>query len=311
MKASEVLNRYANGERDFCRADLRGLSFKGQDLSGADFTKTDIRGTSFTNAMLKGANFTEAKAGVQKRWLLVQQLIAFSTSSLSGSLLAYAGLFITIYVDFGNSALTQTARVTGMLLVALLLLVLIIIIVQNGLTVRTFATVSLAFAGTFTGAFAFAFTVARAGAGAFAGAGILIVAIAGAVAVAIAIGGTLAGSGAFAAAFVFALACINAVVGAFTGKFAGTFALAFSMVVALTSLCLGAYCSWQAFKEDENLPLPASSPLLLEPLAVLLFAVPISRMPISAMPCLKVLISITQNKDKQFWSGSAGRMSKN
>jgi hypothetical protein len=94
MKASEVLNRYATGERDFRRTDLRGQSFKGQDLSGADFSEADIRGTNFTNTILKGANFTKAKAGVQRRWWLVQQGIAFVLSALSSFLSAFAGVII-------------------------------------------------------------------------------------------------------------------------------------------------------------------------------------------------------------------------
>ena len=52
MKASEVLSRYANGERNFRGATLRGQSFKGQDLSGADFSGADIRSANFANAKL-------------------------------------------------------------------------------------------------------------------------------------------------------------------------------------------------------------------------------------------------------------------
>ena len=47
MKASEVLRRYAAGERDFRHANLRGQSFKGQDLSGADLDEVSIRENSF------------------------------------------------------------------------------------------------------------------------------------------------------------------------------------------------------------------------------------------------------------------------
>jgi uncharacterized protein YjbI with pentapeptide repeats len=67
MKASEILNRYANGERNFRNADLRGQSFKGKDLSAADFSGADIRSANFTNAKLVGVNFSGATAGLQRR----------------------------------------------------------------------------------------------------------------------------------------------------------------------------------------------------------------------------------------------------
>ncbi len=41
VKASEVVKRYQQGERDFRRVSLRGQSFKGKDLSGADFSESE------------------------------------------------------------------------------------------------------------------------------------------------------------------------------------------------------------------------------------------------------------------------------
>jgi hypothetical protein len=37
MKASKVLKKYAAGEKNFQRLNLRGQSFKGKDFAGADF----------------------------------------------------------------------------------------------------------------------------------------------------------------------------------------------------------------------------------------------------------------------------------
>jgi uncharacterized protein YjbI with pentapeptide repeats len=76
MKAKDIVELYANGQRNFQGYDLRGFNFKGQDLSEADFTEADIRGTNFAQAFLKKTKFVRAKAGVQKRWLLFQHITA-------------------------------------------------------------------------------------------------------------------------------------------------------------------------------------------------------------------------------------------
>jgi hypothetical protein len=119
MQASEVLRRYAAGERDFCRANLRGQSFKGQDLSGADFSEADIRGANFTHAILHRANFTRAQAGIQKRWWWVQQGLAALVSVLAGFLSAFAGALISIFFTQTGSD-SQAYFLAGIVVLGLL-----------------------------------------------------------------------------------------------------------------------------------------------------------------------------------------------
>jgi uncharacterized protein YjbI with pentapeptide repeats len=55
MDASELLARYAAGERDFC-----GIALSGADLSGADLCGADLCGANLSEANLTTANLTTA-----------------------------------------------------------------------------------------------------------------------------------------------------------------------------------------------------------------------------------------------------------
>ena len=108
MKARELLRRYAEGERDFCRANLRGQSFKGENLSGADFREADIRSADFSNANLTGANFRGAKGGLQKRWAISLVGVSFLLSAVSGYCSSIVG-FVVVSI-FNSSSLSRSAR---------------------------------------------------------------------------------------------------------------------------------------------------------------------------------------------------------
>jgi uncharacterized protein YjbI with pentapeptide repeats len=154
MKAKEILQRYAKGERNFQRVNLRGQSFQGADLSGADFSEADIRGTNFKGAILRGANFSQAKAGLQKRWVVGLTLIALIVSSVSGFLAAFGGGLIALAIDEGYDAVEKVI-IGG--------ISLLIIGGQFLLTIkRGVITGAVAVAGAFAVAVAGAFAVAGA-----------------------------------------------------------------------------------------------------------------------------------------------------
>jgi len=124
MKARQVLANYAAGERNFQGENLRGQSFKGETLAGADFSRADIRGTDFTGANLTGVKFCGAKAGLQKRRMALNLMIALVMSVLSGFLSWLPAVLVTLIFDTGN----LENRVAGWVSLVVLVILYVVIL---------------------------------------------------------------------------------------------------------------------------------------------------------------------------------------
>ena len=146
MKAQEVLRRYADGERNFCNANLRGANFKGQDLSGADFSGADIRSANFTNANLQKTTFTKAQAGLQRRWVALQLLLVIVIAFIAGVLQGFSGTMAALFFD-SSIFNTPTEIVAAVIVYLLLTVVVYMAIALQGFTVRAFSSILSAGAG--------------------------------------------------------------------------------------------------------------------------------------------------------------------
>ncbi|NEN97052.1 MAG: pentapeptide repeat-containing protein, partial [Moorea sp. SIO3I7] len=162
MKAKEVLRRYAAGQRDFRRVNLRGQSFQGKDLSGADFSEADIRGAKFTNTNLREAKICGAKGGLEPQWLILLVTILFLLSALIGLVSGSSSIFVpsTLAPEFVEPAV----------MVLLLLAVSSIVNIRYGflaflvatavvLTMSAVLAVTLAMLGNLRGAVVLAMSV--------------------------------------------------------------------------------------------------------------------------------------------------------
>ena len=114
---------------DYSGQNLQGRSFKGQNLTGANFSKADIRGANFTNAILKGADFTGAKAGLQRRWVIILLIIALLLLALASIYSIIIGLSVANIFDTkhpGNILMGVVSLV--------FILVFCIVAIRKGLT---------------------------------------------------------------------------------------------------------------------------------------------------------------------------------
>ncbi len=248
MNAREVLNRYAKGERDFRRANLRGQSFQAQDLSGADFSEADIRGTNFSNAILREVNFTAAKAGIQRRWTVGQLVIILMLAILSGMLSGYAGIFTAYFLL--NPKYTAALGIPTLIF----LVILFVVIIRHGFIVETFGTLAITLAITFTLVFALAFSFSGIAAGAFAL--VVISAILGVAIVAFssAFAGSMFDKVVLPIASIFTLALALAVTFATKQAFINlaSKALALAILISITLLLLGSSMALCALRSDRK-----------------------------------------------------------
>jgi uncharacterized protein YjbI with pentapeptide repeats len=265
MKASEVLSRYAAGERDFRRANLRGQSFKKQNLAGADFSGADIRGANFAQAQLQGANFTRAVAGVQRRWVVGQLLLLLVIAALAGVLQIYFAHFIDYFfphwwdpsynwdyfakdlattIAYCIIPVTFTATACQGFTAGSVITLAIASVVTVAFAGVEAVAVAVIFAVIFTAVFAIALGEAVVDTSAFV--------------FAIALGEAVVAANAVAAAVRVAVA--KAIVSAetFAGVVADAVGVSVSVGITVAILLMVLYCSRRALRSDEKFELRSS-----------------------------------------------------
>ena len=235
MKASEVLRRYAAGERNFQGVNLRGQSFQGQNLAGADFSEAELIGTNFREANLSGADFYRVQCGLPKLWVAILMLLSWLIAGAAG-LMSFLPMTLVFKIFEDSSWDYQIAGWTSLIVLVMFWSLMI----RSGL--RTLSLL-VAVVGAIVGA------IVGAGSGAIAGAGAVIFTVgftlaitftvAFAVALAFTVAGIVAGLVAFTVAGVFAL--VEVLAGA----------VAFALAGAVAGV-VGIYLGWRAIKGDER-----------------------------------------------------------
>lgn len=217
-----VLRRYQAGERDFRKADLRGLRLRGAALAGADFSGADLRGTDFRDADLRGARFIRASCGLPVLRRLAQGVLGLGLGAVVGYV-ATVGFFVLIFSLFnGDSSAFKITSWGWSAGLCLLLLASMAAFAWQGFSPRGFSSLAVAGLVAVGGALVISFPVAV----------LIAVAVAGAVGVAL----TVASAG-LAAGWGLALGALS-VVAAVPGATPSGFAGAVACAAALCSILL-------------------------------------------------------------------------
>ncbi|MGD1704434.1 pentapeptide repeat-containing protein [Dapis sp. BLCC M229] len=257
----EILQLYQQGERNFQRENLRGLSFKREDLSDADFSFADLRGTNFRGANLTGAKFCGAKAGLQRRWAVLLVGVSLLVSALLG---AASGLASLMASGMLQPAFIQKPHpiALGVIVFVALAAFFIFSILQGYITAIITIGLSLATAVAIGGIFYG--TVGGVGTGTAAVAIFIVVVVALAVIITLTIFVARVMSGAFVAVVgVTVAAMVAAGTLAVAEKVEGAMLDALSAVeswesraiaggIAVAAVLLGSYIGWQANSGDEK-----------------------------------------------------------
>ncbi len=249
MKASEVLQQYSRGERDFRGVNLSGLSFKNQNLSGADFSGADIRSTNFQGATLRGTQFIRVKAGLQDNWMILLLISALLLVALSGFCYTLNAYFIVLIFDTSSSGSMVSGWVSLVVWVTFLIMLwhqgilaaitTVAVLVAIAVSLVAAVAVGGVIAGAPTSAAVIAFDIAFTRGGTFAvatvfvgvgmGAGAIAGAGAGAGGMALAVASTIAGI----VAEIVALCCAVTVAASLSGSLAGSLSVAGSTPMAI------------------------------------------------------------------------------
>jgi uncharacterized protein YjbI with pentapeptide repeats len=240
--------------QNFCRANLRGKSFKGQDLTGADFSDSDIRGADFTQAKLRGAKFKHVKAGMQRRWAIGLLIYSLLLSAASGLMSAIGGALLAFILV---SKVTENFFI-GAISLTILALFFIVTIRQGILVAFGFLTVAVVGTGTIAlgtagaGAVAWISRIATAGTVVAAGVVAIIVAAVGAVATAGAVTVAWAIAGFIAVIFSIGLAIAGAAAVAVLATKTLAVGTVAPVVVVVIVTFLSIYLAWRAIAGDRK-----------------------------------------------------------